>query len=78
MSAKIEVRILCFYRTIMKLESIDYNADFSASTFVAPEGIEWIDQKRRHGAICDRVPKWLICKIPCYIPFFLSDIHAMM
>jgi len=44
LSAEIESRFLCFYRTIMKFISIDYNSDFTASTFAVPDGIEWIDQ----------------------------------
>ena len=46
MSAEIEAKFLCFYRTIMKFNSIEYNANFAESDLTAPAGVEWLDQTK--------------------------------
>ena len=43
LSAEIEAKFLCFYRTIMKFNSIEYNAIFAESDWAAPSGVEWLD-----------------------------------
>ena len=46
LSAEIEAKFLCFYRTIMKFNSIEYNANFAESDFTTPTGVEWLDQTK--------------------------------
>ena len=46
LSAEIEAKFLCFYRTIMKFNSIEYNANIAESDLIAPAGIEWLDQTK--------------------------------
>ena len=46
LSAEIEAKYLGFYRTIMKFNSIDYNANFTESDLTAPASIEWLDQTK--------------------------------
>ena len=46
LSAEIEAKFLCFYRTIMKFNSIEYNANFADADLTAPAGVEWLDQTK--------------------------------
>jgi len=45
LSAEIEARYLCFYRTLFKVKSFDYNVHFTESAFVIPTDFEWIDER---------------------------------
>ena len=44
LSFNIDALILGIPRTILKMKEINYNATFSEADFIAPSGIEWIDE----------------------------------
>lgn len=44
LSATIDAKYLCCYRTILRVNNIDYNVSFDEAAFSIPDNIEWLDK----------------------------------